>query len=142
MGVCGSLWEVGQKGEAEPASISPVGSKPQESSWQEKGEMSARGRRQETIAPGFPSTSLAASFSHPLNIGFPWILFISSPLHTVLTRLEIAHSLSQLRCHPSAEKHSKSILSQVFLLSSRLTHPTTNLTPSVRCPVGTKSQQI
>ena len=85
----------------------------------------------------FSVSCMGSSFSHPLNIAFPWILFSSSPLHTVLTCLEMAHSLSRLHCHPSAKEYSKSILSQVFLLSSRFKYPTTNLISLVECPIGT-----
>lgn len=40
-------------------------------SWQEKGKMNAGGQQRKTVTPGFPSASLAASFSHPMDIGFP-----------------------------------------------------------------------
>lgn len=89
--------------------------------------MNAGGQQQTTITSGFSfylsgysfSVSLTgSSFGHPLNISFPWIVCSSSPFHTVLSCLEMAPLFSPLHCHPSAKEYSKSILSQVFLLSS------------------------
>lgn len=140
------VWEVGQEGQAEPASIgSPRIRTP--------GPRTGRGgflkAGQGTLAAeGDPQQK---TIFHPLwlfLLGLLWGLclwpsfldpFSLDSVRCLCLHLPLARSLplSPPHCHPSAKESSKSVLSQVFLWSLQLTHPTGRLTSSGGCPLGT-----